>query len=343
MGVGTAVRDSIPQEVGVNDAAVADGPILSVRNLHTYFFTYAGVVRALNGFDIEVEQGEMSALVGESGSGKSVLAWSILNLPKRPGKIVQGEVLWRGQNVLQMGSERLRTLRGKEVAIIVSNPRSQLHPLRRVGEQLVAVPMAHSSMSAREANEAAIRTLRSVELGDPERVFRAYPHELSGGMAQRILIAMALVNSPDLVIADDATNGLDVTVQRQVLDLMAALIKRQRASALMITHDLGIVAQYCRRSTIMYAGQAVESAPTDRLFENPVHPYTRALLASVRSKHTRTAGKPLPGILPDPLAVPPGCALEPRCPDRTERCASDKPEMVEIEPGHRIRCFRNVG
>ena len=314
--------------------------ILAVKNLHVHFFTFAGVVRVLNGFELGLNRGEMSALVGESGSGKSVLAWSLLGIIKRPGKVVAGEVLWHGENVLRMPLARARRMRGQEVSLILSNPRSFLHPLQRVGRQIQTVHRAHCDVSEAQARQGTLDILKSVGLADPTRVFNSYPHELSGGMAQRILIAAALINSPQLVIADDATNGLDVTVQRQVLDLMARLIQEHRASALMITHDLGIVAQYCKRATIIYAGQPYETTETSRLFNNPLHPYTQSILGSLRSAHAAARGKPLPGITPDLMALPPGCSLEPRCPVRRPECREVTPELREVEPGHWVRCLR---
>lgn len=317
-----------------------DNAILSINDLHVHFFTFAGVVKSLNGFDLRVEKGEMSALVGESGSGKSVLAWSSLGITKSPGKIVQGEVLWHGQNVLRMSPTRLRQVRGKEISLILSNPRSHLHPLRDVGSQIVAVHRAHHNVSEQTAREAALETMKSVGLADPMRVFKSYPHELSGGMAQRILIATALINSPEMVIADDATNGLDVTVQRQVLDLMTRLIRERNASALMITHDLGIVSQYCKRATIIYAGQACEVADTLTLFENPLHPYTQSILGSIRSAYSVIQAKPLPGITPDLMNLPQGCFLAPRCPVAMPECREINPALTEVEPGHWVRCLR---
>jgi oligopeptide/dipeptide ABC transporter ATP-binding protein len=231
-------------------------------------------------------------------------------------------------------------MRGQEVSLILSNPRSFLHPLQRVGRQIQTVHRAHCDVSEAQARQGTLDILKSVGLADPTRVFNSYPHELSGGMAQRILIAAALINSPQLVIADDATNGLDVTVQRQVLDLMARLIQEHRASALMITHDLGIVAQYCKRATIIYAGQPYETTETSRLFNNPLHPYTQSILGSLRSAHAAARGKPLPGITPDLMALPPGCSLEPRCPVRRPECREVTPELREVEPGHWVRCLR---
>ena len=326
--------------IGPNSAPVtAPEEILRVENLHVEFPVYSGVIQALNGFDLAVNRGEMAALVGESGSGKSVAAWAMLNLPKSPGRIVAGEVRWHGDPVQQMPTERLRRYRGKEVSLILANPRSQLHPLRRVGDQIEAVLRAHQHASRTEEREKVLTMLTAVGLPDPARVSKSYPHELSGGMAQRIIIAMALINSPQLVIADDATNGLDVTVQRQVLDLMTDLVGRHQASMLMITHDLGVVAQYCKRATVMYAGQAVEVAETDRLFDNPCHPYTKGLLGTIRAAGSER-GKPLPGLPPDPAALPPGCYLEPRCPVRLPECKHLRPEMREVEPGHWVRCVR---
>ena len=312
--------------------------ILRVRDLQVEFPVYSKVNKSLNGFDLSVNRGEMAALVGESGSGKSVAAWSMLNHPKPPGQIVGGEVTWQSENVLAMPPDRLRRYRGKEVSLILANPRSHLHPLRRVGDQVEAVLHAHQKVGKAEANAAMLSMLGAVGLPDPNRVAKSYPHELSGGMAQRIIIAMALINSPQLVIADDATNGLDVTVQRQVLDLMADLVQQRQASMLMITHDLGVVAQYCKRATVMYAGQAVEVAETQRLFANPLHPYTKGLLGTIRAAGAER-GKPLPGLPPDPADLPSGCFLQPRCPVRLPECTQIRPEMRQVEPGHWVRCI----
>jgi oligopeptide/dipeptide ABC transporter ATP-binding protein len=332
-----SIIPEIATSVVTQDAVVDE--ILSVRDLHVHFFVYAGVVKALNGFDLTVNRGEMTALVGESGSGKSIAGWSILNLPKKPGRIVGGEIRWRGEDVLAMSPNRLRRLRGREISLILSNPRSHLHPLLRVGDQIQAVHQAHNKTSEAKSQEKAVAMLSSVGLSDPLRVLSSYPHELSGGMAQRIVIAMALINSPQLVIADDATNGLDVTVQRQVLDLMTELVHRERASMLMITHDLGIVAQYCKRATIMYAGQVVEVADTARLFESPLHPYTKSLIGTTRAKRGIAQDRPLPGLPPDPTALPSGCFLEPRCPVRLPECRNFRPELRQVAPDHWVRCI----
>jgi oligopeptide/dipeptide ABC transporter ATP-binding protein len=313
---------------------------LAVEDLHIHFFTYAGVVKALNGVSLAVRRGEMSALVGESGAGKSVLAWALLGLTRRPGKVVAGDIRWHGDSVLAMSKRRLRALRGREVGLIVANPRSHLHPLKKVGSQIEAVHAAGRRSDGGSARDAALAALEAVEMPDPKRVHNSYPHELSGGMAQRVLIAMALINRPELVIADDATNALDVTVQRQVLDLMAGLIRQNQASALMITHELGIVAQYCQRATIVYAGQVYEVADTLRLFDNPLHPYTQNLLATTRRRRAQHQAQPLPSVAPDPMALPQGCTFAQRCPVALPSCRERMPELVEVEPDHWVRCQR---
>ena len=270
-----SIRSTSPNEISA---------LLEVKDLYIDFFTHAGIVKGLSGVSLLVRPGEMSAIVGESGAGKSVLAWSILGLTRAPGRVVGGEILWRGENLLSANEQRLNAIRGKEISLIVSNPRSHLHPLTTVGKQIEAVRVGDDS--AHEVRQATLAALRDVEMPDPLRVYQSYPHELSGGMAQRVLIAMALINSPQLVIADDATSALDVTVQRQVLDLMSNLIKRSNASALMITHDFGVVAQYCKRAIVMFGGEIYEAAETQRLFENPLHSYTQALLASARRRRS---------------------------------------------------------
>ena len=330
--------DGVAVAPGADDRGDAE-VILRVSDLRVDFPLASGTVEALSGFDLRLHRGEMAALVGESGSGKSVAAWSILNLVQTPGRVVSGSIHWRGEDVLAMTPERLRRYRGKEVGLILANPRTQLHPLRRVGNQIQAVLHAHTTVTPAEAREKAAVMLAAVGMPDPARVARSYPHELSGGMAQRVIIAMSLINSPQLVIADEATTSLDVTVQRQVLDLMTDLVHRHDASMLMITHDLGVVAQYCKYVTVMYAGQAVEATETDRLFAQPLHPYTRGLLGTVRAAGMER-GDPLPGMPPNPAARPAGCFLEPRCPVRLPECKHIRPAFREVEPGRWVRCIR---
>jgi ABC-type dipeptide/oligopeptide/nickel transport system ATPase component len=272
----------------------------------------------------------MSALVGESGAGKSVLAWSILGLTKPPGRVVKGDILWRGENIVAMSANRLRQIRGREISLIVSSPRSHLHPLIRIGHQIEAA--YRPADGERSAREATLDMLKAVEMPDAWRIYRAYPHELSGGMAQRVLIAMALINSPHLVIADDATNALDVTVQRQVLDLMTSLIHKRQASALMITHDLGIVAQYCQRATVVCRGEVYEVADTPQLFGNPVHPYTRALLAKARRRK---------GVHGPSELVHAAWGSKSMHPMSISCKGNELSELQEVEPGHFVRPWQN--
>ena len=260
--------------------------LLSIRDLRIHFFTYDGTVEALNGVDLDIGRREIVGLVGEQGSGKSVLAKSIMNLVEPPGKIVAGEILFEDRDLLGLSDTEIREVRGKGISIIMNNPREHLHPLLNVGQQVANTFLAHDGeVSKPEAWDQAIDMLTAVGIADPERRARDFPHQLSGGMAQRILIAMALVCSPKLLIADDATDGLDVTIQRQVLDLVKELVTQTGSSALVITHDLGIVAQYCERVAVIYKGQIVEHSATADFFSAPEHPYSQGLLKSIRSAY----------------------------------------------------------
>jgi oligopeptide/dipeptide ABC transporter ATP-binding protein len=263
-----------------------------------------------------------------------------MNAVRFPGRIVRGSVRLEGRELLTMDERALRTVRGVHVSMIGTNPRSKLNPLLRVGPQIADIIRAHEEVAKEAALTQAIDLLRTVGINDPDRRARAYPHELSGGMAQRILIAMALAGSPRLLIADEATNGLDVTVQRQVLDLIRDKVAERRSSALIITHDLGIVAQYCQRVAIVYAGQIVEEAPVGELFGNPRHPYTISLLASARAASRQRTRLSLVGSRPDLRNLPCGCLLHPRCPFADERSRSEAPAMIAYGPGHLVRCHR---
>jgi oligopeptide/dipeptide ABC transporter ATP-binding protein len=314
--------------------------VLEIADLHVHFFTYEGVARTLNGIDLAIAETEVVGLVGETGSGKSVLATAIMNAVRFPGRIVQGSVRLDGRDLLRLNEEQLRRVRGVAVSLIATNPRSKLNPLLRVGAQIADIIRAHEEVSKEEAQARAVGLLRTVGINDPERRARAYPHELSGGMAQRVLIAMALAGSPRLLIADEATNGLDVTVQRQVLDLIRDKVREKQSSALIITHDLGIVAQYCQRVAIIYAGQVVEQAPVRELFRDPRHPYTISLLASARAAARQRARLSLVGARPDLRNLPRGCLLHPRCPFADERSRTEMPALREWRPGHFVRCHR---
>jgi oligopeptide/dipeptide ABC transporter ATP-binding protein len=315
-------------------------PVLAVDNLHVQFDTYEGILHALNGIDLAIDEREIVGLVGETGSGKSVLTTAIMNSVRFPGRIVQGDVRLDGRSLLQMDDQELRGVRGAQVSLIATNPRSKLNPLLRVGAQIADIISAHEPIAKRAAYDQAVGLLRTVGINDPERRARAYPHELSGGMAQRILIAMALAGSPRLLIADEATNGLDVTVQRQVLDLVREKVREKQSSALIVTHDLGIVAQYCQRVAIIYAGQVVEEAAVGELFRNPRHPYTISLLASARASSRQQTRLSLVGSRPDLRNLPCGCRLHPRCPFADDRSRTEMPILRELGDGHWVRCFR---
>lgn len=314
--------------------------VLEIADLRAHFDTYEGVVHALNGIDLVIDETEIVGLVGETGSGKSVLATAIMNAVRFPGRIVRGSVRLDGHDLVTMDEPALRRIRGVEISLVATNPRSKLNPLLRIGAQIVDIIRAHEPVVKETAQARAVDLLRTVGINDPERRARAYPHELSGGMAQRVLIAMALAGSPRLLIADEATNGLDVTVQRQVLDLIQDKVREKQSSALIITHDLGIVAQYCQRVAIIYAGQIVEEASVAELFRNPRHPYTISLLASSQAVSRQRHRLALVGSRPDLRNLPCGCLLEPRCPFADDRARTEMPALRELEPGHLVRCHR---
>ena len=315
-------------------------PVLDIEGLCVRFRTYEGEVHALNGVDLVIRESEIVGLVGETGSGKSVLSTATMNAVRFPGHITSGSVRLDGRNLLELDEAALRRIRGVAISLIGTNPRSKLNPLLRVGPQICDVIRAHQDISASAARTQAIGLLRTVGINDPERRSRAYPHELSGGMAQRVLIAMALAGSPRLLIADEATSGLDVTVQRQVLDLIRDKVVERRSSALVITHDLGIVAQYCHRVAIIYAGQVVEQADVGELFRNPRHPYTISLLASAKAASRQQARLSLVGARPDLRNLPHGCLLHPRCPFADEESRTMPQAMREFSFGHHVRCHR---
>ena len=314
-------------------------PVLDIADLRVTFDTYEGPVRALNGIDLDIRETEILGLIGETGSGKSVLSTAVMNAVRFPGRITAGRVRLDGQDVLTLDEAALRRIRGATISLIGTNPRSKLNPLLRVGRQIADAIRAHQDISGPAALARATVLLQAVGINDPERRARAYPHELSGGMAQRVLIATALAGSPRLLITDEATSGLDVTVQRQVLDLIRDKVGERRSSAVVITHDLGIVAQYCHRVAIIYAGQIVEQADVGELFANPRHPYTISLLASARAAARQQARLSLVGARPDLRRLPEGCLLQPRCPFAVAACAAPPP-MRAIGPEHMVRCHR---
>lgn len=318
--------------------------VLEVRGLHTHFLArgfdnQVRVARALNGVDFTVGEREIVGLVGETGAGKSLTAYSVMGLLKPPAKVVAGQALYNGRDLLALSDDERRKLRGGEIALVVQSPKSSLEPLTTVSQQLVRVHRAHRQVDEAAARVRAVEMLAAVGIPDPERRANAYAHQLSGGMAQRVLMAMALINEPKLLIADEPTTGLDVTVQAQVLDLLRDLVRARGMSALVITHDLGIVAQYCDRIAVMYAGQVVESGDVMDVFARPSHPYTRRLIASTPDSLARRGGRPLGGAAnpPNLYALPDGCLYADRCDHAAAQCAV-APRADPVAGTHLARC-----
>ena len=320
-------------------------PLLRVENLQTSFFTRRGVAKVLDGFDLELRRGEILGLVGESGSGKSVTGYSIIGLLKHPGKIVGGEIRFYGSKGDQQGidlvtlpAKQMAEVRGKEIAMIFQNPRSCLDPLMSVGDQIMEVLKYRRGMSKSEARAECIRLLKTVHIPEPERRMNAYPHQLSGGMAQRVMIAMAISCAPTLLIADEPTTGLDVTTEHQILELLREMRDVTGAGIILITHDLNMAAEVCDRITVMYAGNTAETAPVETFFSAPRHPYTLGLLAS-RPRLGEEGDIPtIPGNVPDLIQRPTGCPFHPRCRWATEICAAQEPEPRVIGEGHVVAC-----
>jgi oligopeptide/dipeptide ABC transporter ATP-binding protein len=317
-------------------------PLLSIRGLRTYFDTEAGVAKAVDGVDLDILPGEVLGLVGESGSGKSVTALSVLRLvPSPPGRIVAGEIEFKGRNLLGLSWEEIRKVRGSEISMIFQEPMTSLNPVFTIGMQVTEVILQHEAVSQDEANRRAVDILTEVGIPDAARRMTQYPHHLSGGMRQRVMIAMALVLNPDLLIADEPTTALDVTIQAQILDLMLELKERRPGAAiLLITHNLAVVAETCDRVAVMYGGKIQEVAPVRRLFENPLHPYTQGLLGSIPRVDGARARRlnVIPGTVPSILDMPIGCKFVTRCPYRFEPCPDKEPPLIEMEPGHLVRC-----
>jgi oligopeptide/dipeptide ABC transporter ATP-binding protein len=317
--------------------------LLDIEDLRASFVTYEGEVHALNGVDLTIDRGEVVGLVGESGAGKSVVAWSIMQLVPEPGR-ASGSIRYRGQDLLNLTADQLRDVRGRDLALIVPNARNQLNPLLTVGVQLANAMKAHRpDVSHREAMSRAVGMMAAVGIPDPARRASALPGELSGGMAQRIVIGMALMHSPTLLIADEATSGLDVTIQAQVLETFKQLIAEREAAALLITRDLGIVAHYCDRAAIMYGGEVVEEADVGTLFSSPSHPYTRALLSAVRYydlERIELDGAGVGGSSLNLLDLPQGCFFFDRCPQRMDVCRREHPlpRRVGGDSTHNVRC-----
>lgn len=314
-----------------------------MEGLRTYFYTYAGVVKAVDNISLEVNMGETLGVVGESGSGKTVTAQSILQIVPQPGKIVEGKVEFQGKNLLSLKESQMQRIRGKEIAYIFQDPTTTLDPVYTVGDQLCEVIMRHQKLSKNAARQKAISLLRTVEIPDAEVRIDQYPHQLSGGTKQRIAIARALSCEPSLIIADEPTTALDVTIQAQILDLLRDLQKKLGVSMLLITHDMGIVAEICDRITVLYAGQVCESGTSEQVFAKPKHPYTEALLTSVPSltlKKEQLAV--IPGNVPNLIQPPSGCRFHPRCPYVRQICIDKVPILEPIGEDRLVHCHRQA-
>jgi len=315
--------------------------LLEVENLKTHFFTRDGVVKAVDGVSFTLEEGKTLAVVGESGSGKSVTALSIMRLiPDPPGKIVSGDVLFKGESIVDMSESRVREIRGDRIAMIFQDPMTSLNPVYRVGSQIGESLRLHKGVSKKEAFNRAVELLDLVGIPHPRDRARDYPHQFSGGMRQRAMIAMALSCDPDILIADEPTTALDVTIQAQILELMLELQKRTSTAIIMITHDLGVVADMSDKVMVMYAGRQVEYGSADEVFYNPLHPYTWGLLDSLPRHDIDEKGhlQPIVGQPPSLVNVPAGCAFHPRCPFAQDICRTHVPELKDIETGHLSAC-----
>ena len=322
---------------------MAGEALLSVRDLRTHFFTLDGVTRAVDGVSFELKAGETLGIVGESGCGKSVTALSIMRLlPPRLGRIVAGAVSFDGQDLAHLSEAEMREVRGNRIAMIFQEPMTSLNPVLTVGDQIAETVTIHQKLDGAAARARAVEMLRLVRIPDAERRARDYPHQFSGGMRQRVMIAMALSCNPKLLIADEPTTALDVTIQAQILKLMLELKGKFGAAVMLITHDLGVVAETCQRVIVMYAGRKVEEAGVEELFDRPLHPYTRGLMASIPRRQAKSRVrrlKEIPGIVPSLREPIPGCAFAERCGFATERCRREAPPLVQRGPAHVAACW----
>jgi oligopeptide/dipeptide ABC transporter ATP-binding protein len=319
-------------------------PLLEIQNLKTYFYTEDGTVKAVDGVDFTVYPGEVMGLVGESGCGKSVTSLSIMRLIGIPGKVVDGEILFEGRNLLNLSEAEMVDMRGNRISMIFQQPQSSLNPVFKVGDQVAEVLQIHQNMGRDESWERAVDLLRLVGIPDPDEKAHSYPHEMSGGQAQRVMIAMALALNPQLLLADEPTTALDVTIQAQILDLMRDLRNRMGTSVILITHDLGVIAEMADRVAVMYAGRIVEQTDIDSVFAKPLHPYTQGLIASIpvlgKIKERLDV---IPGSVPNLINLPPGCKFASRCRARVEHelaiCTEVEPDLLPILPNHTVRCW----
>src|SRR5712691_6673331 len=328
---------SIPE---CEDSAVA-APLLRVEDLRTQFFTYRGIVHAVDGISFNVGRGETVGIVGESGSGKTITAFSILRLVPDPGRIVSGRILFKDQDVVQMNDEDVREFRGNDVAMIFQDPMTSLNPVTRVGTQIDEAMTAHERFSKKEAEGRVVPLLQKVRIPEAAQRAKDYPHQFSGGMRQRAMIAMGLSNEPELLIADEPTTALDVTVQAQIIQLLKQLNRDVGAAIILITHNMALVASLCQRVIVMYAGRIVEEGPTRAIFKNPQHPYTWSLLRSIPRADERQHEKlvSITGLPPDLSNPPPGCKFHPRCRFRIDKCLTQEPNLDDVGAGQSARCW----
>jgi oligopeptide/dipeptide ABC transporter ATP-binding protein len=316
------------------------GTLLKISNLKTQFFTGEGIVRAVDGVDLSIGEGETVGVVGESGSGKSVTAYSVLKLVAYPGRVVDGEIIFRGENLLEKSPEEMKAIQGNKISMIFQEPMTSLNPVFTIGRQVMEPLIYHQHYSQIRAREEAIHLLNLVGISSAETRVDEYPHQLSGGMRQRVMIAMALACRPELLIADEPTTALDVTIQAQILALMRRLQKEMGMAIMLITHNLGMVAQMVDRVVVMYAGQVVESGGVERIFDHPAHPYTVGLLGSIpKLNERRDRLQVIEGTVPTASHMPTGCRFHPRCSSALEVCKEELPALVETEPGHAVRCW----
>jgi peptide/nickel transport system ATP-binding protein len=318
--------------------------LLEIKGLKTYFFTEEGVVRAVDGIDLHIDKGETLGVVGESGCGKTVTALSVMKLiPMPPGKIVEGQMLYEGRDLVTLPPAQMRKVRGKEISMVFQEPMTSLNPVFTIGEQIAEAIRLHEGLGRRAAMDKTVEMLKIVHIPNPERRVKEYPHQLSGGMRQRVMIAMALSCNPKLLIADEPTTALDVTIQAQILELLNELKAKLGMAVLLITHDMGVIAETAQRVMVMYAGKVVEEAPVKELFKEPLHPYTQGLLRSIPRIDTAATQKKrleaIPGVVPSLLNLPRGCSFEPRCPHAKPVCKDQEPVLKEVRRGHKVSCW----
>lgn len=317
--------------------------ILDVKNLSVGFSSFGESVSIVRDVSFHINEAETVGIVGESGCGKSMTAMAIMQLIKRPPGVITGEIDLDGKNLLSLSEKEMRDVRGNEISMIFQEPMTSLNPVLTVGKQLMEVFMTHQGMDRKQAWDASVEALRLVKIAMPEERMKSYPHEMSGGMRQRVMIAMALSCRPKLLIADEPTTALDVTIQAQILKLMRELADEVKTSVMLITHDLGVVSEVCSRAVIFYCGQIVEEAKVEDLFKNPLHPYTEGLLKSLPKRGTNERLHVIPGSVPSPGHLPQGCVFNPRCPYATDKCRTEDPSYMQMGGGHCVKCWRYTG